>query len=115
MIIIPELSFALLDGTAPHEFEPENNDKTIDMFECIDKDIVHEDEEPIKSIGLDYIKEIEKAKFIYRKIYELNCELEKYYINAIDFNDVNALRIRITDTIKSLKSKSGSGTVTYYS
>lgn len=103
MIIIPELSFALLDGTAPHEFEPENKDKVIDMFECIDKDIVHEDEDPIKSIELEYIKEIEKAKFIYRKIYELNNELEKYYINAIDFNDVNALRIRITDTIKALK------------
>ncbi|QCX34457.1 hypothetical protein FDN13_12520 [Caloramator sp. E03] len=103
MIIIPELSFAMLDGTAPHEFEPENKDKVIDMFECIDKDIVHEDEDPIKSIELEYIKELEKAKFIYRKIYELNNELEKYYIDAIDFNDVNALRIRITDTIKALK------------
>ncbi|MCX7883444.1 MAG: hypothetical protein N2448_00165 [Caloramator sp.] len=103
MIIIPELSFALLDGTAPHELEPENYDNVVDMFEFIDTDVVHEDEDPIKSIELDYVKEIEKAKFIYRKIYEIHNELEKYYIDAIDFNDVNALRIRITDTIKSLK------------
>lgn len=103
MIIIPELSFALLDGTAPHELEPENYDNVVDMFECIDTDVVHEDEDPIKSIELEYAKEIEKAKFIYRKIYEIHNELEKYYIDAIDFNDVNALRIRITDTIKSLK------------
>lgn len=103
MIIIPELSFAMLDGTAPHVFDPGPDDILVDMFKCIDTDIVHENEEPIKAIEKEYAEEIGKAKFIYKKIAEFNNELEKYYINAIDFNDVNALRIRITDTLKEMK------------
>lgn len=35
MIIIPELDFALLDGTSPHVFDPIGDDVLVDMFECI--------------------------------------------------------------------------------
>jgi DNA replication protein DnaC len=103
MIIIPELSFAMLDGTAPHVYDPGEGDKLVDMFECIDTGIVHEKEDPIKTIEMEYGLEISKAKVIYSRIKGLNESLEKYYINATDFNDVNALRIRITNTLKDLK------------
>jgi len=99
MIIIRELDFALLDGTAPHVFEPELDDKVVDMFTCIDTNIVHENEDPIKAIEREYAEEINKAKKIYTNIKQLHDELEKYYINAMDFNNVNALRIRITKTL----------------
>ncbi|KRQ87116.1 ATP-dependent RecD-like DNA helicase [Caloramator mitchellensis] len=99
MIVIRELDFALLDGTAPHVFDPHGNDKLVDMFECINTEIVHEDKEPIKAIEQEYAEEIGKAKKIYSNIKQLHDELEKYYINAMDFNNVNALRIRITKTL----------------
>jgi tRNA uridine 5-carbamoylmethylation protein Kti12 len=103
MIIIPEISFALLDGTAPHVFDPEKGDKLIDMFTCIDRGIVHEEEMPIKQIEEEYSNEMYKAKKTYKRIKELHDALEKYYTDAMDFNDVNALRLRITDTIKDMK------------
>jgi hypothetical protein len=104
MIIIPELGFAILDGTAPHVFDPGEGDNLVDMLECIDTNIVHEQEEPIKSIETEYAKEIVDAKKAYAKVKELNDKLENYYVNATDFNDVNALRIRITKTLKGMKN-----------
>jgi DNA replication protein DnaC len=103
MIIIPEMSFAILDGTAPHIFDPGEGDNLVDMFECIDTNIVHEHEDPIKSIEIEYANEIANAKDVYARIKELNDKLEEYYISATDFNDVNALRIRITKTLKEMK------------
>lgn len=103
MIIIPELSFAILDGTAPHVVDPGELDNLVDMFECIDINIVHEHDEPIKSIEKEYAEEIDKAKKVYTKIKDLNDKLENYYVNATDFNDVNALRIRITKFLKEMK------------
>lgn len=103
MIIIPELSFAILDGTAPHVFDPGKDDKVVDMFQCVDTNIVHEHEEPIKSIKKEYEEEIAKAKKVYAKIKDLNDKVESFYINATDFNDVNALRIRITKFLKEMR------------
>jgi hypothetical protein len=103
MIIIPEMSFAILDGTAPHVFNPGEGDNLVDMFECIDTNIVHEHEDPIKSIEIEYANEIANAKDVYTRIKELNDKLENYYVSATDFNDVNALRIRITKTLKEMK------------
>lgn len=103
MIIIPELSFVILDGTAPHVFDPGEGDNLVDMFECIDTNIVHENEDPIKSIEIEYANEIANAKNVYTRIKELNDKLENYYVSATDFNDVNALRIRITKTLKGMK------------
>lgn len=105
MIKIPELDFALLDGTAPHVLDPTGNDVLVDMFECINTDIVKENENPIKSIQEEYAREIGKAKEAYSNIYCLHEKLEKYYINATDFNDVNALRIRITKTLIDMRKE----------
>lgn len=107
MIIIPKLSLALLDGTAPHTFEPEKNDRLIDMFECIDTEIVNEEENPIKEIELYYAEEMRHVYEIYAKIGKLNYELEKFYIEATDFNQVDALRIRITKELISLSKETG--------
>jgi hypothetical protein len=103
MIIIPELSFAILDGTAPHVKDPEAGDKLVDMFSCINTDIVHEEDNPIKGITEEYGEEISKAKKAYERIKRLHDELEKYYIDATDFNDVDALRTRIASFIKGMK------------
>lgn len=102
MVVIPELSFAMLDGTAPHVFDPDRGDKLIDMFTCIDTTIVHEEGNPIKGIEKEYAEEIDKAKEVYKNIKKLHDELESFYINATDFNNVNALRIRITKTLKEM-------------
>lgn len=105
MILIPELSFAMLDGTAPHVVDPGPEDKLIDMFTCINTDIVHETENPIKGITEEYAEEICKARKAYERTKRLHDELEKYYIEATDFNDVDALRVRIIKAIKDMKNQ----------
>ena len=105
MIIIPELDFALLDGTAPHVLDPVQGDVLVDMFECINTEIVRENEKPIMDIQDEYAREIGKAKEIYSEISCLYEKLKNYYINATDFNDVNALRIRITKTLIDMRKE----------
>jgi hypothetical protein len=77
------------------------------MFECIDKNVVNEQVSPIIDFEQKYKDEITRAKEIYLKIAKLKEILRKYYIEATDFNDVDALRIRILKTIKELKVKTG--------
>lgn len=103
MIIIPELSFGLADGTAPHVLDPAPGDRLVDMFTCIDPSIVHEDGEIIKGIEKEYTEKMAEAKEIYDVIKLNHDELEKHYMAAMDFNEVDALRIRITETIKGMK------------
>lgn len=107
MIIIPELSFAILDGDQPHLFEPKKNDRLIDMFKLIDTNIVNEDENPIKEIEFYYAEEMRYVKEIYSRIGRLNTELEKFYIEAMDYNEVDALRNRITKALIELKKETG--------
>ena len=103
MIIIPEISSAILDGTAPHVVEPQVRDNVIDMFSCINTDLVKEDEEPILSIWAEYKGQIEMARGKLAYIYELREELKRYYRKATDSNMVNALRIRIENTLIQMK------------
>jgi hypothetical protein len=77
----------------------------VDMYECINTEIVKENENPIKSIQEEYAREIGKAKEAYSDIYCLHEKLENFYINATDFNDVNALRIRITKTLIDMRKE----------
>ncbi|SHE66027.1 hypothetical protein [Caloramator proteoclasticus] len=103
MIIIPARSFVMLDGTAPHVYNPNENDKVVDMFECIDQNIVKENEDPIKTIEVRYRDKINEAKEVYSLIKNLHDDLEKYYIQATDFSEVDALRRRLVDYFITLK------------
>lgn len=107
MIIIPMLSFAALDGEPPHVFDPGKNDRLIDMFVCINTSIVNEEENPIKEIELFYSEEIKHAREVYTRIGSLNEELKKFYIEATDFNEIDALRSRITKFLFELKNETG--------
>lgn len=102
-VIIPELGYAILDGTAPHVIDPEKNDELIDMFECINTNTVQEKDDPIKAIQAKYSEEIAKAAKIYFRIHDVENEIKKFYKEATDFNEVDALRIRITNALKELK------------
>ncbi len=97
-IIIKELNIAIIDGTPPHVINPENkNDKLIDMLSCVDTE------------KLD-IKEIEYNKKIYENIINKSINLlketktkhdilEKYYINAMNFQQLETKRKEISDKI----------------
>jgi hypothetical protein len=105
MIIIPELSFAIIDGTAPHVLDPFGNDHLVDMFSCINTEIVHENEDPIKSIEKEYAGEIGKAREVYRKIKELNDELKQFYTNANSYLNTDKQLIVVPQEVRLYMAK----------
>lgn len=104
MIIIRDLSVAILDGTAPHIVEPKGNDKVIDMFEeCINKDIVDENDGIIISKSKEYSEEINKAKEIFKNIKMLHETLEGLYSDAVDFSEIDKIYNKVISEIENMK------------
>ncbi len=101
MVIIPALSVAILDGTAPHVVNPtRENDQVIDMFElCIDSNVEIDKAKEIENvesrykikmtIGTNYIKEAKR----------LHDVLEEFYIKAMDFEAIDKKRDAIFSQI----------------
>jgi len=101
MVIIPSLSVAILDGTAPHVINPTRpTDEVGDMFAlCIDPQVevdkekeIHNVEQRYKikmTIGTNHIKEAKR----------LHDELEEYYIAAMDFEAINQKREEILQEV----------------
>ena len=104
MVIIPSLSVAILDGTAPHVINPtRENDEVVDMFElCIDKNVEIDQAKEIENvesrykikmtIGTNYIKEAKR----------LHDVLEEFYIKAMDFDAIDKKRAEIFSEILNL-------------
>ena len=104
MVIIPSLSVAILDGTAPHVINPtRENDQVVDMFElCIDKNVEIDQAKEIENvesrykikmtIGTNYIKEAKR----------LHDVLEEFYIKAMDFEAIDKKRDEIFNEILNL-------------
>ncbi|AXF56255.1 PRK06851 family protein [Salicibibacter kimchii] len=91
MVIIPGLETAILDGTDPHEFDPNReNDEVVDMFiRCMDPsievemaDAIHETETSYKHLMKQGTRFLSEAK-------KLHDTLEKYYVEAMDFQSIN--------------------------
>ncbi|GBF12415.1 PRK06851 family protein [Tepidibacillus sp. HK-1] len=101
MVIIPTLSVAVLDGTAPHVIDAtRDNDEIVDMFAlCINPNVEVEKEKELHNIesrykikmtiGTNYIKEA-------KRLHDL---LERYYVAAMDFERINAKREEILDEV----------------
>ncbi|MEG0332653.1 MAG: hypothetical protein RSA01_10440 [Clostridium sp.] len=103
MVIIRDLSVAVLDGTAPHVVDPVGNDKVIDMFElCINKDIVDEENGILVDINREYSAEIVKAKEVFKNIKELHEELEGIYTKAINFKEIDKIYDKVIEEILNM-------------
>ncbi|GAB6098745.1 PRK06851 family protein [Halanaerocella petrolearia] len=102
MIIVPELSVALVDGTAPHIVDPvsDTRDQVVDMLECVDSQIVDLNKEQIEYTKEQYKEVIDDATTQLRKAKKLHDELEEYYIEAMDFS---AIDDRCEKVIKRIK------------
>jgi Cdc6-like AAA superfamily ATPase len=93
MIIIPSLSVAMIDGTAPHVINPtRENDEVVDMFElCINPEIEVTREKEIKDTEALYKKIMQEGTVNLQRAKSLHDELEAYYVEAMDFGKVNDL------------------------
>lgn len=101
MLIFPELSLCLFDSTAPHEYFPSKpTDITIDMYAQLITP--HTDEtfaSEIEALTKSYQSKVKEGVSHLSYAKYLHDDLEKYYINATDFNQINALTRELLNKI----------------
>ncbi|ADL11635.1 PRK06851 family protein [Acetohalobium arabaticum] len=95
-VIIPELNTALINGTPPHELNPNRkNDEVINMLDCIDQQIIDEFESNCLEAKENYEELISKAITKIAEAKSLHDDLEEYYIEAMNFTAIDNLRKEI--------------------
>ncbi|MCT8137922.1 hypothetical protein H1D32_09245 [Anaerobacillus sp. CMMVII] len=102
MIIIPSLSVAILDGTAPHVIDPTRaSDEVIDMFElCMDQSIDTKYDEEFKQLHVAYKAEMKEGTRLLEEAKKVKDSLEQIYLEAVDtvelYNKMNEIVATIT-------------------
>lgn len=101
MLLLPELNLCIFDSTAPHEYFPSRDgDFVIDMYE----ELINGNTDEIYKTELGDIKKryklyINEGIAYLAKAKEYHDKLEKYYIEATDYNIVDKIHKEIYDKI----------------
>lgn len=97
MVLIPSLSVAILDGTAPHVVNPDReNDEVIDMFAlCINPEVEVNYESALNNIESRYRIKMTIATNYIKEARSIYYKLKEYYINAMDFSALNYKKSQI--------------------
>jgi len=101
MVIFPELSIALFDSTAPHEYFPERpSDEIIDLYELAVKPGTDEAyAEQLAAIQSRYAAAIKQGIAHLAEAKRNRDQLEQLYVDATDFNQVDELREQVWQEI----------------
>jgi hypothetical protein len=94
MVIIPSLSVAVVDGTAPHVVDPFRlNDVVVDMFRlCMDTSVEETYKETLGELNLSYQNKMTLATNFLSEAKRLHDRLEEYYKRSMDFEKVDKKR-----------------------
>lgn len=108
MVIIPALGTVVLDGTAPHVIDPSrSDDEVVDMFElCMDTSVEMERAADLREAEIPYKTFMNQGTDLLMEAKQKHDQLEKYYVQAMDFDAVQQKRDEIIDEIRSLGVKS---------
>ena len=101
MIIIPSLSVAILDGTAPHVIDPtRKSDEVIDMFElCMDQSVEAKYDKEFDQLHIQYKQQMSEGTKLLQKALESKIKLEEYYHGAVDMKSLKQKTDEIIATI----------------
>lgn len=104
MVLLPELSIAIFDSTAPHEYFPEReSDEIVDVYaRCIAPGTDEKYAVEIEEIKSRYSAKMKEATSYLVKAKALHDELEAYYVEAMDFDKVEEIKQDILKEIESL-------------
>lgn len=105
MIILRELSICIFDSTSPHEYFPSrDNDEIVDMYkELITPGTDEKYVDTINVIKLRYKSNISIGTSYLKKANAMHAELEKYYINAMDFDKLDKIKENLIYTLSKYK------------
>ncbi|AIE61625.1 PRK06851 family protein [Bacillus methanolicus] len=104
MVIIRELGICIFDSTAPHEYFPSREgDEIIDMYKSIiepSTDEIFADK--IEALSKQYRFKMKEATSYLKLAKSLHDELEKIYVQAMDFSKVDRLTEKISIEFKRM-------------
>lgn len=107
MLIFRELGIAIFDSTAPHEYFPDRaGDEIIDMYDIAvipGTDEIFADQ--IKEVSGEYKAKMKAGTSCLAKAKAYHDDLEKIYINAMDFSIVDRLKNGIRTEIAELANQ----------
>lgn len=101
MVIIPSLSVAVVDGTAPHVVDPYRlNDIVVDMFQlCMDTTVEETHKEALKELNTSYQNKMTLATNFLSEAKRLHDRLEEFYKQSMDFEKVDKKREEVLQEI----------------
>ncbi|PZE20386.1 PRK06851 family protein [Paenibacillus xerothermodurans] len=101
MLIFPELSIAVFDSTAPHEYFPHrSSDEIVDLYELLiapGTDEKHQAQ--LKEIRQVYSAKMKAATACLRKVREYNQQLKSIYVNHTDYQAVEHITSQLEQRI----------------
>lgn len=98
-IYMPQLGFCIIDGTAPHEKEAGPQDQVIDMFDFMDPQVYQKNKDKILFTDELYQKTFWDSFEYLKEVKYAHDDMEKYYIQAMDFKCVDKIRESIIEDI----------------
>ncbi|GAB7389307.1 PRK06851 family protein [Bacillaceae bacterium] len=109
MVLIPALSVAVLDGTAPHPVEAtRERDEIVDMFSlCIDGKVERERAKELQDIEQKYKDKMSAGTRCLQEAKRLHDRLEAYYVDAMNFDAVNEKREEVLAEILEAAREQG--------
>jgi DNA helicase HerA-like ATPase len=109
MVIIPSLSVAVVDGTAPHVVDPFRlNDVVVDMFQlCMDTTVEKTHSDELLKLNTAYQNKMTLATNFLSEAKRLHDRLEEYYKQAMDFEKVDSKRDEVLEEILYLEKIQG--------
>jgi hypothetical protein len=100
MIIVPALRTAVLDGSPPHSFEPQRpGDHVIDMSECVEQEAIARNSAAVADAAQRFERTLARAVAKINQAKKLHDKLEAYYIEAMNFEEVDQVRETLLETI----------------
>ena len=104
MLIFPELSLAIFDSTAPHEYFPnKSGDQILDMYErAIQPGTDEKFASELGPIQQRYSEKMKEATSYLAKSQEIDSQIKKYYNAATDFSCVNSLYRQLEDEVEKM-------------
>lgn len=107
MVLMPELSTCIFDSTAPHEYYPSRvDDVVIDMYSELITPQTDELNAPLLSdITSRYKAAVAQGTSFLARAKSLHDELEAYYIQATDFNEINKIYKKLMAQVRICELK----------
>lgn len=105
MVLIPGLSLAFFDSTAPHEYEPSRDgDQIIDTYKVfIRAGTDEENSEAIALLQSQYQDEVAKGRAALKEAQDAHRQLETLYIQATNFDILDGFYEQLKDNINGLR------------